>query len=135
MKDFLEINKHKLGGPKSGAARCEHFPKINKRAPSYFGPKSMVCYTTHLWRIHGLPGSVHISFNKDLYLYLPKKWKFGKNIGQTLKLIWEPLRFLLKIRDPLSFCPKIWYPLKNTPGRYFPLIMSTPYKSLHPTPD
>ena len=63
---------------------------------------------------------------KCLDLYLPKKWKFWKKFGQTLKLIWDPLNFLLKIWNPLFFCPKIWDPFKNTPRGYSQLIMSTP---------
>ena len=51
--------------------------------------------------------------------------KILKNIfGQTLKLIWDPLIFLLKIWDPLFFYPNIWDPLKNTPGGYSQSIMS-----------
>ena len=42
-----------------------------------------------------------------------KKWKFWKKVGLTLKLIWDPLNFLLKILDPLFCCPKIWDPLKT----------------------
>ena len=36
-----------------------------------------------------------------------------KKIVQDLKLICDPLNFLLKIWDPLFFCPKIWDPLKT----------------------
>ena len=59
-------------------------------------------------------------------LDLPKNGNFEKKIGQTLKLILDPLNFLLKFQTPYFFVRKFETPLKNTPGGYSPLIMSTP---------